>query len=350
MSTPPSSLTRADVSQALHRVDAPELEAYLPLSETSLMHVGDGVNDVFLVSTPQRDDRLVAKFGTYSEPEHLRAGVAAYLLLAEFTDLPVPGVVAFDEGDDETPPFVLMEHRPGEALADGFPDTERATNPDAVRLLGAVIAAFGSIPPRATDGYGYIQRTDFRDGSPVTVGECDHCSEWLVDYGTELYEAAAAHEELDAIVPDVFDYLQASRDRVSEHSSQAILITDFSPANLMSRDGTPPAGVDELTGVIDLERAKVGPLEFAAVNAEYLLTRYIDDRTRFEMRSTTRYRSARTFHGVTSIACSQWGGRWRHFGFGTTRKASCTKSGRESSPANSTESFADSVFHSESLP
>ncbi|WP_258302608.1 hypothetical protein [Haloferax larsenii] len=75
----------------------------------------------------------------------------------------------------------------------------------------------------------------------------------------------------------MFDYLQASRDRLPESPSPSILVTDFSPANLMSRDGTPPESVEELTGVIDLERAKIGPLEFAAVNAEYLLTRYIDD-------------------------------------------------------------------------
>ncbi|AFK20089.1 hypothetical protein E6P09_14770 [Haloferax mediterranei ATCC 33500] len=284
MSTPPSSLTRADVSQALRRVDAPELEGYLPLSEASLMHVGDGFNDVFVLSPPQgkaRDDRdtdrLVVKFGTYSEPRHLRAGVTAYQLLAEFTDLPVPEVVAFDQGDDQTPPFVAMEHRPGAALAGGFPDTERATDPAAVRLLGAVMAAFGSIPARATDGYGYIQRTDYRDGSPVAVGEYDDCSSWLVEYGTELYDAAADHESLNAIVPDVLEFLRANRNRLPEAPSPSVIITDFSPANLMSRDGTPPNSVDELTGVIDLERAKIGPLEFAAVNAEYLLTRYVDD-------------------------------------------------------------------------
>ncbi|ELZ82571.1 hypothetical protein C453_15838 [Haloferax elongans ATCC BAA-1513] len=269
-------------------MDAPELEAYLPLSEASMIHVGDGVNDVFVLSPTQGDsraepqddrdaDRLVAKFGTYSEPGHLRSGVAAYQLLAKFTDLPVPGVVALDEGDDQTLPFVVMEYRPGTALAGGFPDIERATNPGAVRLLGAVMVAFGSIPAHATDGYGYIERTDYRDGSPVAVGEYDDCTTWLVDYGTELYEAAAEHEQLDPLVPDVFDYLQASRDRLSESPSPSILVTDFSPANLMSRDGTPPESAAGLTGVIDLERAKIGPLEFAAVNAEYLLTRYVDD-------------------------------------------------------------------------
>ncbi|WP_396611850.1 phosphotransferase family protein [Haloferax sp. S1W] len=278
-STP--SIDHEDVLRALRRVDAPELARYRPLSEVSLTDVGDGVNDVFVVSpdhdTDRNADRLVVKFGTYSEPGHLRAGVTAYRLLAEFTDLPVPEVVALDEGDDETPPFVVMEHRPGAALADGFLDTERATNPAAVRLLGAVMAAFGSIPAQATDGYGYIQRTDYRDENPVAVGTYDDCSAWLVDYGTELYEAAAAHEKLDAIVPDVFDYLQASRDRLPATPSPSIVITDFSPANLMNRDGIPPESVDELTGVIDLERAKLGPLEFAAVNAEYLLTRYVDD-------------------------------------------------------------------------
>ncbi|SEL51622.1 phosphotransferase [Haloferax larsenii] len=100
---------------------------------------------------------------------------------------------------------------------------------------------------------------------------------YFVEYGTELYEAAAPHERLDVLIPDVLDYLQASRDQLPAHPSPSILVTDFSPANLMSRDGTPPESVEGLTGVIDLERAKLGPLEFAAVNAEYLLTRYIDD-------------------------------------------------------------------------
>lgn len=54
-------------------------------------------------------------------------------------------------------------------------------------------------------------------------------------------------------------------------------MTDLSPGNLLAPGATPPAGVDGLTGVVDLERAKVGPAALTAVNAEYLLTRFVED-------------------------------------------------------------------------
>jgi hypothetical protein len=59
----------------------------------------------------------------------------------------------------------------------------------------------------------------------------------------------------------------------------SVVVTDFGPSNLLAPNGGRPGNgtVGELTGVLDLERAKIGPVGFTAVNAEYLLTRGVNN-------------------------------------------------------------------------
>jgi aminoglycoside phosphotransferase (APT) family kinase protein len=305
MSSTTPTVDYSAVVRALRGVNSPALELQEPIAESSITYIDGGVNDVFVVSPEQcRDEQFVIKFGTYSEVDHLRAGVAAYRVLAAFTDLLVPTIYAFEPDNDnsgrkfvssfaerrgeycensyvrqyeELPPFVVMEYLPGEILAEDFLDTQNATNPEAVRLLGAVINIFNQIPKHAADGYGFIQQVNFHENQPYAVGEYDDCAAWLVDYASTFYANPPEHEALEAIVPKVPDYLQAHRDRLPTTPSSSVVITDLSPQNLLSPSGEPPSSIGELTGVIDLERAKVGPVEFTAVNTEYLLTRFLSD-------------------------------------------------------------------------
>lgn len=240
---------------------------------SSVAPVGDGVNEVFRVDRPD-GDRLVVKFATHSEPAHLLAGVAAYRLLDAYTDLPVPTVHAFEPDPDGLPPFLVLDHVPGESLTDGFRDVD----PPAARALGAVVREFARVPAEAVDGYGFLREFELTGSGPRAVAGGDDWADALVEYAARLYDDPPAHDALAAVAPAVPDYLRAHRDRLPADPDPSLVVTDLSPANLLSPDGEPPSdGVDGLTGVLDLERAKVGPPAFTAVNAEYLATRYVTD-------------------------------------------------------------------------
>lgn len=278
MSSKMPTVDHSDVIRAIHQVTVPALKLQEPIAESSITDIAGGVNDVFVVSPEQSSgEKFVIKFGTYSESDHLRAGVAAYRLLAIFTDLLVPTIHAFEPDNEELPPFVVMEYLPGEVLAEDFLDTQNATNPDAVRLLGEVINSFNKIPKHVAEGYGFIQRINCCEKKSYAVGEYDDCAEWFVDYASKFYANSPEHEALEAIVPEVPGYLQTHRNRLPTTPSPSVVVTDLSPQNLLSPNDEPPSNIDGLTGVIDLERAKFGPVEFTAVNTEYLLTRFVSD-------------------------------------------------------------------------
>jgi aminoglycoside phosphotransferase (APT) family kinase protein len=276
------SIDRSEAARVLRRadVDFPGFGPSPVVSEASLASVGDGFNDVFAVPPPgSRENRFAIKFGSYSKPSHFRAGVAAYRLLSAYTALPVPMIYAADVDEEATPPFVVMDYCPGAPLAAGFRDVPSATDPDAVRLLGAVVDAFTRIPEHAAEGYGPIRDFDApkRERGPRAAGEHDDWAAWLVDYASGFYADPPAHPALEAVAPRALKYLRANRDRLPSTPSRSIVLTDLSPGNLLSPDGDPPDSVNGLTGLIDLERAKLGPVEFTAVNAEYLLTRYVSN-------------------------------------------------------------------------
>lgn len=266
-----TAIDGSDVVGALDRVSVPGFDSG-SIREASVTRVDGGVNEVFVVSTDTHS--CVVKFGTHSTAWHLCAGVVAARILSAHTDLPVAEVYAFEW--DVYPPFVVMERLPGVALADDFYDP-RTTQPDALRLLGTVIEAFSAIPEHVADGYGVIQRGENRDGDHIAVGEYDDCGAWLLDYASRFYQNPPEHEALSAIAPQVPEYLRAHREKLPTNPDPAIVVTDLSPGNLLAQNGTPPSDGGGLTGVVDLERAKIGPAPFTAVNAEYLLTRYVSE-------------------------------------------------------------------------
>lgn len=272
------SIDRSDAVHVLQSLDLSTVNLRHQPSKLNIESVSGGVNDVFTVSTDQStDSRLVVKFGTFSKPDHFRAGVIAYRVLKAYTDLPVPTIYAAELDDEAVPPVLVMEYLPGEELAEGFHDTRRVTDPDAVRLLGKVIDAFGRIPDHGAEGYGFVRNLQHHAGQPRAVGEYDDCRSWLVDYAEQFYSDPPNHEALQSVVPNVIDYLRTQSERLPTTPRQSIVITDLSPQNLLSSDRSAPISLHEITGIIDLERAKLGPVEFTAVNTEYLLTRYVSD-------------------------------------------------------------------------
>ena len=139
--------------------------------------------------------------------------------------------------------------------------------------------AFASVPNGAVTGYGPIRGTADSRADRGVVAEYDDCADWLVEYGTMLYADPPAHDRLAAVAPAVRDYLRANSDRFPSEPDPSVVVTDFGPSNLLAPDGSVSGdgGITDLTGVLDLERAKIGPAAFTAANAEYLMTRGVDD-------------------------------------------------------------------------
>jgi aminoglycoside phosphotransferase (APT) family kinase protein len=241
--------------------------------DLSVQHVERGVNEVFVVTYGDDHEPVVCKFAEFSWPVSFRAGVAAYRLLGEYTELPVPEVYALRTDPPEMEAFHVTEYLPGEPLDDATPED---TTP--ARALGEVIAAFRSIPRSATDGYGMIREQDGESG-PEVVADSDSCADMLIEYGAGLYEDSTEHDALASLISEVPDYLRANSERFPTEPDPAVVVTDFGASNLLAPGGTlaGEGSASELTGLIDLERARLGPIEFTAVNAEYLMTRGMDD-------------------------------------------------------------------------
>lgn len=274
MNDDPPEVGRSDVVSFIrdHRGSGVDLRG--EPTEWSVDAVSKGVNEVFVVADGG-GNRVVAKFGTFSDPDHLRAGVIAYRVLAAYTDVPVPDVYATRL--EEPVPAVAMEFLPGDTLAEGFGDTANLTGPDAVRLLGELLAELAAVPDGGTAGYGAIRSSAGDPGRPRAVGEADDWRTWFLDYAETLYSDRPDHERLLSAIPRALEHLRARAGDLPAGPKGSVLVTDVSPENLLAPGGTPPNSLDGVTGAFDFERAKLGPVQFAAVNAEHLLTRDADD-------------------------------------------------------------------------
>ena len=241
----------------------------------SVRVVEDGVNDTFVASG---SDRLVCKFATYSRARSFRAGVAAYRLLGLHTELPVPTVYGLRTDPPGMPAFHVTEYLSGSPLVE---PSEPAGPGElaAVRALGAVLASFASVPDGAVDGYGTLRNTRAGGVCEGVVAADDDWAGWLVAYCSTLYTEMPDHDRLAAVAPAVPDYLRANSDRLPPAPDPSVVVTDFGPSNLLAPNGEMSGNgtVAHLTGVLDLERATIGPVAFAAVNAEYLLTRGVEN-------------------------------------------------------------------------
>ncbi len=79
------------VNEALEEVAWPQTE----ISINDITEIETGVNDVYTFATGlDTPARAVCKFATFSVPSAFQAGVTATHLLAEHTEIPVPGVYA----------------------------------------------------------------------------------------------------------------------------------------------------------------------------------------------------------------------------------------------------------------
>jgi aminoglycoside phosphotransferase (APT) family kinase protein len=271
------SVTAQTLRRALTKVDCLSGE----VTATDISSADDGVNEVYTFSTGLNDPaRAACKFATFSTPASFQAGVTTAQFVAAHTEVPVPKIYAFESEPDDMPVFQIMEFVPGDPLQ-GHPDPD---SPGPARALGRVIRELGAIPVEKTDSYGWIQRrvtteTDDKHSDRAVTGEYDTCSEWLLQYGLGLYDDPPSHDTLAAVSQTVPAFLREHRDRFPDSPRQSIVLTDFGPGNLLAAEGTVSESgrLDEVAALIDLERAKIGPIAFNAINAEFLMQRWIDD-------------------------------------------------------------------------
>jgi aminoglycoside phosphotransferase (APT) family kinase protein len=263
------------VHAALEEVAWPQTE----ISINDITEIETGVNDIYTFATGlDTPARAVCKFATFSVPSAFQAGVTATHLLAEHTEIPVPGVYALRTDPPDLPAFQVVEFLPG----DSIPSHPEPGNPGPARALGRVIRELGSIPSEMTSGYGWIHPENeglTASGETSAEGEYETCSEWCLEYGLELYDDLPEHESLAAVAQDVQPFLRENSHRFPDEPARSIVLTDFGPGNLLARNGrvSEAGSLEELTGLIDLERAKLGPMEFNSVNAEFLMQRWIDE-------------------------------------------------------------------------
>lgn len=257
-----------------------------PGHPTEIRSVEDGVNDVFVVSTAgESPNKVVCKFATFSEVSSFWAGVQAARLLDGHTELPVPTVYAFDPDPTDLPAFQIQEFLPGTPLSN--PSSPQDLAP--ARALGSVIRVLGSVPRSVTEGYGMIEPpvseptvensiSEVSDGTTV-VGQYDEFPHWLLEYASDHYDDPPDNDALASIAPAVPRYLRENAHRLPVRPERSVVLTDFGPSNLLAPEGTVSGDgrLDALSGVLDLERAKLAPMDLSAVNAEYLMTRFIEN-------------------------------------------------------------------------
>ncbi|WP_436922993.1 aminoglycoside phosphotransferase family protein [Halosimplex amylolyticum] len=213
----------------------------------------DGTNAVYRVETDA--DAYVVKYSTFSGRELLAAEVEVYRLLAD-TDLPVPRVVDATLDRADGPAFVVMEALPGSS-----PDGDAVT-PAVAREMGATLRGFASVPPLG--GYGRLRRDP--DRTPPLVAREDSWREYVDWYADMLLSKPS--DALADCADDVRAVIDETRPAVPAEPDPALVVSDYRPSNLhVDGDG-------RVVGVFDLERAAVGDLRFALVNAAYLLTRH----------------------------------------------------------------------------
>ncbi|MFB6254081.1 MAG: phosphotransferase, partial [Halobacteriaceae archaeon] len=209
-------VSKGDVREALTTIEGIN---WTESAIKSVRAIDDGVNDTFLItiasnkefdSTQIPDkDRLFIKFATFSRPESLTAGIAAYRLLSRYTNLPVPSVYAVSFEATELPAFYVAEYLPGDLLE----DPTDPHNPIAARKLGQVIADLGSIPSASTNGYGMIK--EWQSSKPPAVcAPYDDFATWLVEYAEMLYNDLPEHHKLEQVASDVPAFIRANMEQV----------------------------------------------------------------------------------------------------------------------------------------
>ncbi|MFW5935562.1 MAG: phosphotransferase family protein, partial [Halolamina sp.] len=232
---------------ALRRVAAatfPDADA-VSVAEEPL--AGDGGLS-YVVTTTDPDRTAVLKLTPSDAASTLRTGVRAYDCLSSVPDVPGPTVYGLDTSAERLScPYSVVEHVGGDELDEvsAFRSFPRERKRTLVRAMGRTLGARHE--ETAFDRYGALSAGD----EGLTVDTDERC--WASFY-TDRYRThadAATDSPVADLAVAAADLFERTASELDGPPASALLHGDFTPDNLVIRDG-------DVRAVLDWEHAKAG--------------------------------------------------------------------------------------------
>ncbi|SFR75731.1 Predicted kinase, aminoglycoside phosphotransferase (APT) family [Halogeometricum rufum] len=208
---------------------------------------GDG-GVTFAFAVRDHDATYVLKFAPEEKAAQLQRGAAAYRHLDARTSVPVPGTVTVEpDGCDLPYPYSVVEHVGGDELSSigQFRSFPRGRKRAVVREMGRALGTLHA--QTAFERYGSVSG---RSGA-LTVD--DRVADWRAHYRRryEEYADAARESPVSDLADRAVECFERMSDLVRPESGPVLLHGDFTPDNLITRDGT-------VRAVLDWEHAEAG--------------------------------------------------------------------------------------------
>jgi aminoglycoside phosphotransferase (APT) family kinase protein len=238
----------------------------------------------YVVTTTAPDRTAVLKLVPSNELSTLRTGVRAYDHVSSVPDVPVPTVYALDTSEQRLSyPYSVVDHVGGDELDEvsQFRSFARERKRSLVRAMGRTLGALHE--RTAFDRYGSLSA----DGEALTVDGVER--DWASFYADRYRQHAA--DAADSPVADLATEAADCFERVAADldgpAAPALLHGDFTPDNLVIRDG-------DVRAVLDWEHAKAGDPAWEAWKLTENVVRLFDGEAREDLRAalTEGYRDA----------------------------------------------------------
>ncbi|WP_136689077.1 phosphotransferase family protein [Halorhabdus amylolytica] len=249
--------TPADAVRAVLEESGPDYESF------SYQELSGGTRaDVYFVTLEYEGTvyEVVVKFA----PESIeRFAVEPFLheFVAERTDLPVPGILVFEqEPERDIPAYFVTERVQGTNLGESFAALSIEERRHVMEQVGSVLGDLHSTI--AFEGYG---RLDLSRGRLVVS---DLSTDW------REYFAEMTSDHIDGLAGTIFadlqdvarDGLAARIESISRQGIPRLVHDDFRPGNLLFDTGTRSA----ITAVLDWEQPLAGDPLYNLAQVEFL--------------------------------------------------------------------------------
>ncbi|WP_229770439.1 MULTISPECIES: phosphotransferase family protein [unclassified Halorhabdus] len=181
--------------------------------------------------------------------------------IAERTDVPLPGILVFEEDpDQDVPPYFVTERMHGTNLDERFEGLALDQRSELLEAVGRILGDLHSTI--AFEGYG---RLALRDGR---LSVRDFSSDW------RAYFADLTRGHIDGLAATTFEDLQdTARERLRARLSTVprqgiprVVHDDFRPGNLLFE----PDGTSPISAVLDWEQTLAGEPMYNLAQVEFL--------------------------------------------------------------------------------
>ena len=282
-----------DAVQAVLEESGPDYETF------SYQELTGGTRaDVYFVTLEYEGNayEVVVKFS----PESVSTfAVEPFLhaFIAERTDLPLPGILVFEEDpDQDVPPYFVTERIAGVNLDESFEQLSLDHREHLMEQVGQILGNLHSTI--AFEGYGRLALSAGR----LIVR--DLSGDW------REYFAGMTRGHIDRLDGTIFEDLQdIARDRLDAHLESVpkqgvprLVHDDFRPGNLLFDESDPP----EITAVLDWEQTLAGNPLYNLAQVEFLFVDSVirdpEESERMRERLYAGYQSEREFEPDTEYA------------------------------------------------